>query len=181
MLVVWKWTTPLYVHDDQCAESDLSSTDTNPSDVENEDPNSSDPEIGATAPVSTSHTVTFKVIGCTKESRYQSKLQTAKTLLDSGATVPVQVTPEPLNPVDPLAIAFTCNLGGKWQQIGCVVKEACPHVHDAITSNAIVKTEFKWIKYITDWYRMGPGFFAGVSITKNGVWPPPVVRSRSTR
>ena len=29
---------------------------------------------------------------------------------------------------------------------------------------------FAWIKYITDWFRSGPGFFAAINTSKRGDW-----------
>ena len=101
--------------------------------------------------------------------------------MEAGDSVVVELCPEPHNPVDSLAIAFVCILQGHKQGIGYVVKEAQPHVRDALRTGSICKVEFKWIKYVTDWYRSGPGYFAGVNVTKTGLWARDVVRVRSTR
>ena len=68
----------------------------------------SDPE--AEESCHTRHTVTFKLIGCTKEARYQRVLQEARDLLEQGNYVPVGLFPEPTNPVDPEAVAFQLSL-----------------------------------------------------------------------
>ena len=51
----------------------------------------------------------------------------------------------------------------------------------ALSNGDISSVKFAWIKYITDWKRCGPGFFAGVSVTKRGVWPNTVRKVASTR
>ncbi len=127
------------------------------------------------------HTIAFKVIGCTKERRYQELLEWASVLIDAGVFVPVEITVESDNPVDPGAIAFMCEMDGSFQRVGYVVKEVRDAVYNALTRNDITTVKFKWIKYISDWYRMGPGYFAAVIITKKGVWPRNVVRVQSTR
>ena len=129
------------------------------------------------------HSVKFKVIGSTKESCYQAVLQRARArdLIESGVRVTVMLIPEPSNIMDSQAIAFMCELDGKLRRIGYIVKEILPYVHTALRKAEIVKVEFAWIKYITDWSRSGPGFFACVSITKKGRWPYPVVRAASKR
>ncbi len=127
------------------------------------------------------HTIPFKVIGCTKETRYQDVLRRASSLRNAGVAIPVELRIEPGNPVDPNAIAFMCSVDGCFERVGYVVKEARDAVHDALTRNDITLIKLKWVKYVTDWYRMGPGFFAAVNITKKGVWPTNVVMVKSTR
>ena len=127
------------------------------------------------------HTVVFKVIGCTKETQYQNILEQCRDLLEDGHSVCVKLSPEPDNVFDPKAIAFLCEVDNKSQRIGYVVKEVQDAVHAALIVNDITNVSFKWIKYITDWYRCGPGFFAGVYVTKRGAWPSIVVRAKSTK
>ena len=69
------------------------------------------------------HTVTFKVIGCTKEPEYQHILEKSRDLLEEGCVVHVKLSPEPNNPFDPKAIAFICEVDGKLHRIGYVVRE----------------------------------------------------------
>lgn len=127
------------------------------------------------------HTIKFKVIGSNKESCYQQVLRMARDSIESGSHVPVFLAPEPRNPVDSQAIAFMCKLDGKEYRIGYVVSDIVHYIHAAINGNEIVQVEFAWIKYITDWFRSGPGFFASVGVTKKGRWPYPVVKAQSTR
>ena len=69
----------------------------------------------------------------------------------------------------------------KYHTVGYVVKEALTSVHDALRRSEITSVEFKWIKYVSDWYRSGPGYFAGINVTKVGTWPPSVMWVSSTR
>ena len=125
--------------------------------------------------------VTFKVIGCTKEPIYQSVLLWAKGMIEERLAVVVKLEPEPNNPYDPNAVAFSCLKQGKFERIGYVVREISHEVGDALARHEIVNISFKWIKYITDWSRSGPGYFAGVNVTKVGKWSTAVVRASSTR
>ena len=128
-----------------------------------------------------SHTIVFKCIGATKSRDYQAVLKKARNSIASGLSVPVRLSPEPHNPYNSRAIAFTCYMDGQWHRIGYVVDEIVNEVHSAISSNAILSVEFSWIRYITEWSRCGPGFFAGIAICKAGFWPPNVVRVQSTK
>lgn len=127
------------------------------------------------------HTVTFKVIGCTREQVYQETLRNVRDTLEQGHNVPILLTPEPTNPVDSKAIAFTCKVNGKWCRLGYVVSEILQEVHQALSALEVVKVKFAWVKYISDWSRSGPGFFAGVDVTKRGKWSYSVMRVASTR
>ena len=40
---------------------------------------------------------------------------------------------------------------------------------------------FALIHYIAEWKRSGPGFFAGVNISKSGKWPQSVVLASNTK
>lgn len=127
------------------------------------------------------HTVTFKVIGCNKEQAYQEILRVVRDSLEQGENVPVALIPEPENPFNSNAIAFTCMVSDRWHRIGYVVNEILNEVHNALKRGHIVGVKFSWVKYISDWTRSGPGFFAGVNVTKHGCWPHSVVRAASTR
>ena len=126
-------------------------------------------------------TVTFKCIGASREVHSQEALASAKQKMDKGEAVTVRILPEPNNPYDSNAIAFQCKVDDNWVTIGYIVKEVLQHVHAAIQSKSIISVEFKWIKYIVMWSRSGPGFYAGINITRKGDWPREVRLSSSTQ
>ena len=142
-------------------------------DIIEEKPASPDPDI-----IAITHSVVFKCIGVTKDAMAQQTLERAYDLISQ---VPVELKPEPHNPKDSKAIAFMCRLDEKPYRIGYVVREALSDVHEAIASNSIVSVEFAWVKYLTTWTISGPGWFAGIKITRNGSWSNVVVRSGSTK
>lgn len=72
-------------------------------------------------------------------------------------------------------------VNGKWYQIGYVVSEILEEVHQALSALEVVKVKFAWVKYICDWSCSGPGFFAGVDVTKHERWSYSVMRVASTR
>ena len=123
----------------------------------------------------------FKCIGSVRDAACQEVLRTARDRLQEGFTVQVRLTPEPHNGFDSEAIAFQCNLDGQWKQIGYIVREALPEVHAALKDNSITDVKFSWIKYMVNWTRSGPGYFAGVEISKKGRWGSAVILSSSTR
>ena len=127
------------------------------------------------------HTVVFKCIGAVRDTDSQTTLRTARDRLASGWTVPVRMRPEPTNIRDSRAVVFECKLDGKWIKVGYVVSNILDEVNAAINSNEILDVQFKWVKFITMWTRSGPGYYAGISVTKNGQWEPNVLRFRSTR
>ena len=172
VVVIGEWTV-LCPQDNWSEESDVN-TSCSSSDSEAE-------ENSTCVSSRSTHTVTFKVIGCTKESQYQQILQKARDLLEEGRTVTVKLSPEPDNPFDSKAIDFLCEVDEKFQRIGYVVKEVREAVHYGLIAVDIIEVAFKWVKFITDWYRCGPGYFAGINVTKRGVWPSVVFWARSTR
>ena len=106
-------------------------------------------------------------------------LSKVSQLLKQG-DVPVQLVPEPKNPVDAKAIAFHCEINNEWLRIGYVVKEALDSVHMAIKQKKIVDIKFAWAKYVVTWTRSRPGFFAGIDISVKGQWPAVVCWCAST-
>ena len=66
-------------------------------------------------------------------------------------------------------------------RIGYIVSEALDTVHDALDNDLITSTDFAWAKYMISWTRSGPGYYAGINITKYGEWPAEVFRCSSTR
>lgn len=92
---------------------------------------------------------------------------------DEGEHVNVELVPEP---EDSSAIAFKCMVNGK-MEIGYVVKEILQDVHLAIINDEVGPVEFGWVRYIADWTHSGPGYFAGVKVTKKGQWSTKVVNA----
>ena len=74
-----------------------------------------------------------------------------------------------------------CQIDGEHRTIGYVVGEVLEEVHTALDSGSVLSVEFAWVRYITDWSRSGPGFFAIISIEKRGRWSETAVRYSSTR
>ena len=81
----------------------------------------------------TTHTVTFKCMGTTKDADHQEALRSASCLLGEGSNVPIRLQPEPDNQVDANAIAFECQIGNDWKRIGYVVRDTLVEVHEAIS------------------------------------------------
>ena len=118
-----------------------------------------------------SHDEEEQSIGCVREAEYQNTLCAARDLITQGEFVPVRLNPEPTNIKDARAIAIECNIiKNSGKKIGYVVKELLDDVPAAINRKEIVSVKFGWIKYITDWTRLGPGYFAGIKISKSGDW-----------
>lgn len=127
------------------------------------------------------HTVTFKCIGSNRSSTSQRALKAITQLSGDVKDVPVKLHPEPENPVDSEAIAFIAKISGKWHTIGYFFREALPHVHMAVQADKITSVEFSWVKYMVQWSRSGPGYYAGINVTTKGKWPLVVMHSASTR
>ena len=101
-------------------------------------------------------------------------------LLADNKAVEVHLRPEPDNQWDSRAICFECLLEGRWRRIGYVVREVLDDVHTAILENKIVSVKFSWCKYKITWYRSGPGYYAGINVSRIGDWSRSVIRSQST-
>lgn len=169
VLIVWEWE--LYNYDEDTEDNETTTEE-----------GSSDDEVETkSAAVRSSHKLTFKCIGATKSVSYQSALRVVRDLMVEGHRVPVQLVHEPSNPRDSRALAFVCRIEGEHHTIGYVVSELVEEVHSAIDSGSIMSVEFAWVRYITDWSRSGPGFFAGISIEKRGMWSDSAERYSSTR
>ena len=121
----------------------------------------------------------FKCIGAVRDGKSQEMLRIARDKIENGDSVLVKLVPEPTNPKDAKAVAFMSEIDGTWTRIGYVVKEVLEHVHEAMNAKQIVSVEFAWIKYITQWGESGPGYFAGISVSKEGPWDPQVTKYRS--
>lgn len=54
-------------------------------------------------------------------------------------------------------------------------------VHDAISKHEIISVKIAWVKFLQFWRQNGPGFYAGVNISKQGSWSCTCLRVASTR
>ena len=123
------------------------------------------------------HSIVFKCVGSIKGATTQSTPKSVSGLLKNGEVVPVKLSPEPKNSHDAHAIAFHCKLNDRWQHY--IVTECLDAIHDALSNNTIINTEFSWVRYIVHWSKSGPGWYAGIKIVKKGNWPKIVVHSSS--
>ena len=64
-----------------------------------------------------------------------------------------------------------CNVDSNWITIGYVVREALDCVHTVLAAEKIIYVKFAWVKYMVNWVRSGPGFYAGINVALNGEWP----------
>ena len=112
------------------------------------------------------HTVTFKCIGCTKDSSYQETLARVSQIRNCNENVACKLQPEPNNPADAQAIAFRVYLDERWSTIGYVVREALNEVHEAISEKKLTAVTIDWIKYIIYW--RSPGINTYWRMVKNG-------------
>ena len=127
------------------------------------------------------HSIIFKCIGATRNPNYQIALSMARDIISEGLTVPVKLVHEPNNICDAKTLAFVSHINGKDYTIGYVINELLEEVHKAIDDETILACDFSWVRYITDWTRSGPGFFAGIKITKKGKWSRHAVRLATTK
>lgn len=181
MFVVYEWgwldVEQMYQNNDSEIYDDSddgdNSADGDDSDDGDDDQDDSDSFV--------THTITFKCIGASRETSYQTALQAALECINEGKDVPVKLIPEPDNPKDSRAIAFHCFVGEKWRRIGYIVKEALQDVHDALKNNQILSVKFAWVKFLLCWSQCGPGFYAGIDISRKGNWPTNIMRCASTK
>lgn len=182
VLVVWewKWFTVADFELESSSEDERTEITVVP-DTPSQETSDSDSDAIQEASASlypTTHTTTFKCIGCHKEVQYQQALRRASELRSKGELIQCKVEREPNNPYDSHAIAFFCKLS-KWEKIGYAVTEVLPELHDAIARNKITAVTIKWIKYVIHWQT--PGWYAGIDITREGEWSNTVLRSQSAR
>ena len=136
--------------------------------------------IAITNEPTVTHSLIFKCIGAVRDKGQQEALERAYMARQTGETVPVKIEPEPKNPYDSKAICFKCMVG-EWCRIGYIVREALDEVHEAIRYGHILCVNFAWVKFLLHWTRSGPGFYAGIYITRKGEWSDICIRSASTK
>jgi len=119
-------------------------------------------------------------MGTTKITGAQEVLEEARDRLHQNEDVPVQIIPEPENPVDKNAIAFKCRIDSKWFKFGYAVTEVTDELHSTMRNNLVMGVTFKDIRFVCRWSKCTPGFYAAVNITKKGMWSSTVSRYAST-
>ena len=180
MFVLWDW---VWVEDEEDVDRDASEKSDDEeecNDTDNEDDYGSDKEDDNEEshdgiPTIT-HSIIFKCIGCTKEHCYQAVLIKANEKHRKEESVPVKLEREPNNPYDCNSIAFMCKVEDKWERIGYVVTEALSDVSNSMRDKKIVKVYFSWIKFK---YFRPPGWYTGITVTKNSSWSTTVVQNGS--
>lgn len=170
VFVIWNWE---WLEDiDIVSDGEVSNgNDLEPSTIDTDD----DEEEADHGVPAITHSVVFKCIGATKEMRYQELLALASRRMRNGELVPVKLQKEPGNPFDSNAVAFMCQADTDWERIGYVVSEALPDVNNAMDNDKIIKVYFDWIKYVV--YFKYPGWYAGITVTRNGNWSNIVTQS----
>lgn len=110
-----------------------------------------------------------------RDDQQQATLQLVCQLIDNGVFVPVNIQPEPTNQYDAKAIAFVAFID-ELKRIGYIVREALDDVHHALQDGKITKVG---VKFLLSFPRSGPGYYAGINITRQGTWSRVVVSSAS--
>ena len=178
VFVLWKWEW----EDCPSADSSTSGGDEQSLDGSEGGDEECSNDIGIDNDSSVKHSVVFKCVGVTKTLQSQELLAEVSRKIRKQEIVPVRLRPEPNNPKDSRALLFECDLvtENNWQPFGYVVREALDSVHLALQREEIVSVEFAWVRYITHWSSSGPGWYCGITVTKEGLWPKEVVRCSST-
>lgn len=91
--------------------------------------------------------------------------------------IATKIIPEPSNKFDSRALSFQCFHKGKWRLIGYIAHELLDEVHKAINQQLITNVQLVTVKYIP--YFASPGWYAGIRLTKKGVWSRLVVKKCS--
>ena len=175
----WEWTDTNDVESDEESTTSITIIPDTPPPVSDSEEDDCDPAFSIGYSPVVTHTATFKCIGCTKDTSYQEILARISQLRNRHEEVACKLVPEPDNPCDSRAIAFKCNVGGKWHTIGYVVREALNEVHEAISARTITTVSIDWVKYIIYW--QSPGWYAGIKVTRIGEWSRSVLLSQSAK
>ena len=108
------------------------------------------------------HAVPFKCIAAAHENNYQHHLEQACLALHGqDKPVNVRIRPEPLNPMDPSAIAIDVDYGTGWTHVCYIASELCKYLHPLIAAGDILEVYVQHIKYRVDFLKIGfyPKFF----------------------
>jgi hypothetical protein len=122
------------------------------------------------------YAVPFKCIGAAHEKNYQHHLEQAYLALH-GQDKPVneRIRPEPLNPMDPSAIAIDVDNGTGWTHIGYIASQLCEYLHPLIATGDILEVYVQHIKYRVDFFKIG--FYKKILTNE---WETQVVRKSIT-
>ena len=84
------------------------------------------------------HSVPFKCIGAAHEQNYQQHLELAYLALKKKTSVKVHLRAEPLNPLDPSAIAIDLDYCTGWCHVGYIASELCKYLHPLMVTGNII-------------------------------------------
>ena len=124
------------------------------------------------------YSVPFKCIGAAHEQNYQHHLELAYLALKEKTSVKVHLRAEPLNPLDPSAIAIDLDYGSGWCHVGYIASELCKYLHPLMVTGDIIDVCVQHIKYRVDFFKVG--FYPKIWIKRHGEWEPEVVRKRKS-
>ena len=77
-------------------------------------------------------------------------MEQAYLALQENTSVKVQLRVEPLNPMDPNAIAVDLDYGIGWSHVGYIASELCKYLHPVMTRGDIIDVDLQHIKYRVD-------------------------------
>ena len=154
------------------AQLDANNDDDDDDNDDDDDASDKDEEI--------THSVPFKCIGAAHEQNYQHHLELAYLALKQNTPVKVHLRAEPLNPLDPSAIAIDLDYGTGWCHVGYIASELCKYLHPLMVAGNIIDVCIQHIKYRVDFLKVG--FYPKIWIKRRGEWETEVVRkSKSVR
>ena len=93
------------------------------------------------------HSVPFKCIGAAHEKNYQHLLEQAYLAINQNTSVKVHLRAEPLNPLDPSAIAIDLDYGTGSSHVGYIASELCKYLHPLMATGNIIDVNVQHIKY----------------------------------
>ena len=106
----------------------------------------------------TTHTITFKCMGTTKDADHQVCAASCLLRECSDCNLTIQLMPMPL----PLNVRSA--------MIGSILDMSLVEVHEAISERKIISVKISWIKHLLCWMKSVPGFYAGIDVSLRGSW-----------
>lgn len=126
--------------------------------------------------------VVFKVMGENKQGdRHLLLEELIKSHRNGGRLlndVPVRLKYQPQNRYDSRTLTFECY---HWRVVGYVASELLDGVHQAVNCRTIVDVKISTIRFCLQYANSGPGSYAGISISRTGVWSRQAIASASIR